>query len=771
MPHLRILFDMNQAGDPMPARASFRALIGAIDRQALAGCSLYHGYADQAGQYCIVIQPADASTLGALARCAMSAKWALALPPVVVVDQAPLKTDRLALAGRVSPQGYLDDVRLDALSDIWRDAQPGYQNYQSPVRPREDAPTTLTEPSYPREAPQPLQSPPPPPPAPASAWGGYGYAHPPAPASTVPLPQGMYEPPMPPRAPAAAAQAASLQQHPKFPRAVPAALQRSVAAERAMAAMGGAAAGVLISFGLFALSPRNTLLFQMFDLRKPATVIPVSILAMFFWGIGICLLRWRRLLAMESISERELLQDAIPLLDNLGLHGLHADLGEAVVQVSPLLRRMRAAVHQWSLHPSLQDTDVVLQQQAASDDEAIHTGYSLARTFVWALPVLGLVGTVIGIAGAVGGFANFLGGSIDDIAVVKQNLVNVTGGLSFAFLITLEGLLTSLLLMLASSSLQTRERELYARVQDDVADQLVPALQRVAPEAYKTQTKQTADLSGLRETLAEQAAAGVAQIAAVGEKLLSAIDVKHKEWMAQLGGVGAGIVKATTDADASMWKAAQERMATLVGQISAGMDRAMSEINAGSSRTQEGFIERLRTVFQEFSAQQASIAAAAGRRQEDAERLSAGNMAQQQALAQKLSEQIETAKTVAASLAGLGETVHRILQCQQDLRQALSELDAAPAKAAFDGFSQALTVSSAEMAKVTQSAESLGRLTNQIVSAQAMLQRATQQLADSQFAATLSDFRKAVVSLAPVLASFQKPFVLQAVPFGKDGSA
>jgi len=62
--------------------------------------------------------------------------------------------------------------------------------------------------------------------------------------------------------------------------------------------------------------------------------------------------------------------------------------------VSPLLRRVRAVIEQWQIRPGLAEADIVLQQHIASDEEEIHAGYSLVRTFVWALPVLGLIGTV-----------------------------------------------------------------------------------------------------------------------------------------------------------------------------------------------------------------------------------------------------------------------------------------------------------------------------------------------------------------------------------------
>jgi biopolymer transport protein ExbB/TolQ len=801
---------MRQVKEPSPARTFFRALFTAVEPRMVAGCSLYHGFGDLPGAYCVVVESEDAALIGSLARMATAANWGLQIPPRVVVEQGPLRAERLQLAARVNAQGLLDEVQFDAISEFWRPQAQQYAPYPEPPRPPEPP-----RGYYPREAPPepPLHAAPPPPPPPAppplppQAPPSYGmYGRPAAP--TEPLPSAGYEPP--PRGPAPAS--ASLSRHPSFPRSIPGVLETPEGRDRTLAAVGGAALGLLASFAIFGLAQKSTMLFQMFDFRKPPTIIPVSVLMMFFWGCGICLLRWRRLSAMESISDRALLREAIPILETLGLHALRADLEEPVVAHSPLLRRMRAAVHQWSLHPGLQDTDVVLQQLAESDDESIHTGYSLARTFVWALPVLGLIGTVIGISTAVGGFAQFLGGSIDDVNIIKQNLVNVTGGLSFAFLITLEGLLTSLIVMLAASSLQTRERELYAGVQEDVADQLVPALQRVAPESFKTQSKQAPDWGGLREALAEHASANagqfnnaidrmltglgerqrelVAEFKKAGESVvaksrdaeqgqlttalagwMTALTEKHGEWVASLKNIGDDLKTRARDADDSLWRNAQERARVVASELSAALQRAGAEVAAGSSRHNQDFLVKLEAAFQKFSTDQASFASESARRQQDADRAYSSNMAQQQVLIQKFSEQAEIIRGAVSAVSALGDTTQRILQCQQDLRQALSQLDAAPARAAFDGFSQALQASSGEMSRVMQAAEHLASLTSQIISAQTSLQQATRQLADSQLTATLNEFGKSLAGLAPVLASFQRPFVLQAVPFARENSA
>jgi biopolymer transport protein ExbB/TolQ len=656
MPQLGILFDLSQLDDPVHERGAFRVLFSVVGDRELAGCSLYHGYVRQRTQYCITVHCDSVMALGAV-RNAVRASGARGFAEVSqrFLEEGPPREDRMVLAAEVDWAGQLRDVRPDWLPAIWNQTRAVFPAQPAPVPPAPVEQAALPPPAAPPRLPE-------------------------TPAAAPPVP-----PPAPEGAPQSAA--APLRFHAQFPKSVPPALA-AAAGSRTVAAIIGVLAGVLVSLVLFLASPRSTLLFEMFDFRRPSTAIPVAILAMFFWGAAICVLRWRRLRALESISGKALLDAAIPLVGGFHMAILEGDLRGPEAQASPLLRRMGAVLQQWRLRPSLQDADVVLQQIAASDEETVHSGYSLARTFVWALPVLGLIGTVIGIAVAVGGFARFLGGNIDDVTIIKQNLVNVTSGLSFAFLITLLGLLTSLLLMLAASALQTRERELYARVQQEMADLFVPALQRVAPEAPGTETAATPGVKILPDALGEQVAALRRGIELVLEQWTRELDARQAEWQRQLAAAGAGIG---------------------------------AEVSRNGSR-----------------------------------------------LIAELAGQAEATRAAASTLSALAETTGQVLQRQAGLQEAVRALDSGAVQKALESFTAALGACSAEVRAVAGVSEELARLTQQVIASQVALQSATRQLAEADFAATLRDFRDSLSRLAPVLASFQRPFVLQAVPVARE---
>lgn len=104
------------------------------------------------------------------------------------------------------------------------------------------------------------------------------------------------------------------------------------------------------------------------------------------------------------------------------------------------------------------DVDEILRAQAETDESSMETSYSLLQGFVWAIPVLGFIGTVEGLSVAIGGFGAVLG-SASDFEQVKLALRGVTGGLSTAFETTMQGLVAALVIQLVQTGLKKSEEE------------------------------------------------------------------------------------------------------------------------------------------------------------------------------------------------------------------------------------------------------------------------------------------------------------------------
>jgi len=266
-----------------------------------------------------------------------------------------------------------------------------------------------------------------------------------------------------------------------LPALPPAILRVPEGTLRILAGVLGVVVGLVASAYLAFGSNPGSLGAQMFEAKGTITAVPVLIQCFFFWAVVICVVRWLRLRRIEALSNPALMAEVNRALSASTPTAVAVQLETPIATASPLLRRVRAVLRQWALRPGVPNANLVLQEHVAQDEESVRVGYGWVRAFVWVLPVLGLIGTAIGVAIAVGGFATFLGGEVEDVRIVKQHIVEVTSGLSFAFLMTLEGLLTALLAMLACSALQTREERLLSRVQRKITETFLPALQRFAP--------------------------------------------------------------------------------------------------------------------------------------------------------------------------------------------------------------------------------------------------------------------------------------------------
>ena len=104
------------------------------------------------------------------------------------------------------------------------------------------------------------------------------------------------------------------------------------------------------------------------------------------------------------------------------------------------------------------DVGEMLQTQADNDEGHVETSYALVQGFVWAIPVLGFIGTVLGLSQAIGSFGAVLDGG-GEMDAVKDALRDVAGGLATAFETTLQGLVASLVVQLLITVVKKSELE------------------------------------------------------------------------------------------------------------------------------------------------------------------------------------------------------------------------------------------------------------------------------------------------------------------------
>lgn len=126
--------------------------------------------------------------------------------------------------------------------------------------------------------------------------------------------------------------------------------------------------------------------------------------------------------------------------------------------------------------------DRTVANEFALDDSTFYltaseSSYSFPRILVWAIPLLGFIGTVIGISGAVSGFSGFLENS-GDVEQIKEGIGTVTSSLGLAFDTTLLALFLSVLVMIPLVLVERYESNLLLGIDIFINDKLLPRLKK-----------------------------------------------------------------------------------------------------------------------------------------------------------------------------------------------------------------------------------------------------------------------------------------------------
>ena len=126
--------------------------------------------------------------------------------------------------------------------------------------------------------------------------------------------------------------------------------------------------------------------------------------------------------------------------------------------------------------------DRTVANEFALDDSSFYlsaseSSYSVPRILVWAIPLLGFIGTVVGISSAVNNFSGLLN-TAGDIEKIKAGIGAVTQGLGVAFDTTLLALFLSVLVMIPLVLVEKYESKLLLGIDVFVNDKLLPRLKK-----------------------------------------------------------------------------------------------------------------------------------------------------------------------------------------------------------------------------------------------------------------------------------------------------
>jgi biopolymer transport protein ExbB/TolQ len=210
-------------------------------------------------------------------------------------------------------------------------------------------------------------------------------------------------------------------------------------------------------------------------LYKHFTVSFLNVL-FFCWAMAIVYMKIQKLRHQRAA----LLLDVLP--QELGMEINSQNVGSFIDHVysmpqrlrdSLMVNRIRKALELFEMKTNSGDVIHYMDSQSNIDSARIGGSYVMLKAFLWAIPLLGFIGTVVGLSHAIGGmnFAN-----VEDVSKIVNSINAVTSGLGTAFDATLLGLVLAVLLNFPMNSLAKHEDEMLNDIDAFCNEVLLPRL-------------------------------------------------------------------------------------------------------------------------------------------------------------------------------------------------------------------------------------------------------------------------------------------------------
>jgi len=199
-------------------------------------------------------------------------------------------------------------------------------------------------------------------------------------------------------------------------------------------------------------------------------------LLLFCWGLGMLFLKNRK----NKRQRAALLLDVLPKdiarqikQSNVERFIAHLYSLPEHLRDSMMVNRIRKALELFQARTNNSEVAGLMNAQSNVDANRIAGSYALLKVFLWALPILGFVGTVIGLSEAMASFGST---DLTDINALKDAVGSITAGLASAFNTTLLGLLLSMLLIFPMSAVQKREEDCLTDIDAFCNENILPRL-------------------------------------------------------------------------------------------------------------------------------------------------------------------------------------------------------------------------------------------------------------------------------------------------------
>ncbi len=195
--------------------------------------------------------------------------------------------------------------------------------------------------------------------------------------------------------------------------------------------------------------------------------VPYAIVSFSFWALFIILIKSSKVRlqsrAMRRAHEAHVVPDdpqfaVSPATAQRVLNRLYSVAEEPKDFI--LLNRIQFALANLKNMGRIGDVGDVLRSRAEAEEAAADSSYTIVRGLVWAIPVLGFIGTVLGLSQAIGHFGAVLSEAAD-LSQLRPELQKVTAGLATAFETTLQALVAALIIQLLVTVVRRNEERMF----------------------------------------------------------------------------------------------------------------------------------------------------------------------------------------------------------------------------------------------------------------------------------------------------------------------
>ena len=196
----------------------------------------------------------------------------------------------------------------------------------------------------------------------------------------------------------------------------------------------------------------------------------------FVWGIVILVMKWKKNQYQAQAALLQLFPERLGReINSSNVAGFIDNIYKTPLTLrdSLIVNRIRKALELFELRVDNGEVAAFLSTQSDIDANRSTGSYSLLKVFLWAIPILGFIGTVMGLSVAVGSLAM---GDTSDPEALKASINSLTGGLGVAFDTTLLGLILSMFMSFPLSAVQKKEDETLTLIDAFCTEKLLPKL-------------------------------------------------------------------------------------------------------------------------------------------------------------------------------------------------------------------------------------------------------------------------------------------------------